>query len=90
MFEGFMEYQVRSAGTDQGARIRISAGHIGWADKIFVMEKKHLQLIKQKFGDLLTGKEVTCLHIPDEYPYMDRELIELLRERLSGHIVIPE
>lgn len=54
------------------------------------MEKKHLQLIKQKFGDMLDGKEVVCLHIPDDYPYMDRELIELLKERLRGHIEVPE
>jgi predicted protein tyrosine phosphatase len=90
MFDGFVEYQVRSAGTDQGARIRITAGHIGWADKIFVMEKKHLQLLKQKFGDHLGGKNVVCLHISDDYQYMDRELIEILKERLSEYIEVPE
>jgi predicted protein tyrosine phosphatase len=89
IFEGSTQYQVKSAGTDPGARIRVTAGQIGWADKIFVMEKKHLQLIKQKFGDVLYGKEVFCLHIPDDYPYMDRELIELLQERLTGFIEVP-
>jgi predicted protein tyrosine phosphatase len=90
MYEGYTEYDVRSAGTDPGARVRITSGHIGWADKIFVMEKKHLQLLKHKFGDSLDGKQVVCLHIPDDFPYMDRELIEVLGERLSGYIEVPE
>ncbi len=86
IFERSTHYDVRSAGTDPGARVRITSGHIGWADKIFVMEKKHLQLTKQKFGDHLHGKEIICLHIPDDFPYMDRELIELIQERLIGHL----
>lgn len=90
MFEGSALYQVRSAGTDPGARVRITAGHIGWADRIFVMEKKHLQIVKEKFADAVYGKELVCLHIPDIYPYMDRELVELLQERLTGYIEVPE
>lgn len=89
IYEGF-HYQVRSAGTDPGARIRITEGHVGWADWIFVMEKKHLQIVKRKYGDLLQGKKVVCLNVPDQYKFMDRELIDLLKSLLSEYIEVPE
>jgi predicted protein tyrosine phosphatase len=90
MYAGFAGYQVRSAGTDPGARIRITPGHVGWADWIFVMEKKHVQILKNKYGDLLSGKKLVCLHIEDRYKLMDRELIDLLKVRLSEHIEVPD
>jgi len=89
IYEHFAQYQVRSAGTDQGARVRITEGHIGWADWIFLMETKHVQIVKSKYSDQLQGKKVVCLHIPDDYQFMDVELIELLRSRLSEYIEVP-
>jgi predicted protein tyrosine phosphatase len=40
--------QARSAGTRTGARIKVTAGHLGWADRVFVMEKKHLRRLERK------------------------------------------
>lgn len=57
---------------------------------IFVMEKKHRRRLEEKFGDILDGKEVVCLNIPDDYQLMDPELIDLLLEKLSPYITIPE
>jgi predicted protein tyrosine phosphatase len=38
---------------------------------------------------MLNGaKNVICLDIPDEYTFMDEELIEILRSRVSDHIEI--
>src|SRR5262245_14605995 len=70
--------QVRSAGTQPEARIVITAGHIGWADLIFLMEKSHLSRIRRKFPEALEGKRTVTLHIPDEYAFMQPELIEEL------------
>lgn len=89
IYEKSERYEVRSAGTDPGARIRVTAGHIGWADVIFVMEKKHSQLLQSKYSDLLNRKKMICLHISDSYEFMDAELIDLLRMRLSEYIEIP-
>jgi len=44
------------------------------------MEKKHVRRIREKYNDLLTGKEVICLNIPDDYAFMDDELINVLRD----------
>jgi len=89
LFEGFSGCQVRSCGTQPGARIVINEGHIGWADWIFCMEKSHLDRIRLKFPDSLQGKYVVCLHIPDEYDFMDPDLLDELRAKLAPHVAIP-
>src|SRR5882672_4507901 len=42
IYQKFAGYSVRSAGTESGARIKITECHIGWSDWIFCMEKKHI------------------------------------------------
>ena len=78
--------QVRSAGTQPDARIVVSDGHIGWADVIFVMERSHAARLQQKFGDALDGKQVITLHIPDDYEYMQQELIDELENKVGQYI----
>jgi predicted protein tyrosine phosphatase len=90
MYQGFPSYSVKSAGTEPGARIRVKQGHIGWADIIFVMEKKHGRILREKFGEAMDGKTVICLRIPDEYSYMETALIEELKGALSGLVEVPE
>ncbi|MBC8001251.1 MAG: protein tyrosine phosphatase [Opitutaceae bacterium] len=89
IFSGTPGWLVKSAGTEDGARIKITAGLVGWADVVFVMEKKHLDRIRAAFGELLTGRKLVCLQIPDDFPYMHLELIQLLRDRVSEHLPDP-
>ncbi len=86
IFNGTNGHEVRSAGTESNARIKVTGGHIGWADIIFVMEKKHLRRIQEKFGDILKDKKVIILDISDDYSFMDEELIEILISRVSEYI----
>ncbi|WP_084403279.1 low molecular weight protein tyrosine phosphatase family protein [Paenibacillus antarcticus] len=90
IFDGYNCYEVRSAGTEEGARIKVTEGHIGWSDLIFVMEKKHTRRLKDKFPIILKNKRLICLDIPDDYQFMDEELIEILKSRVSEHIEVPE
>jgi predicted protein tyrosine phosphatase len=69
---------VRSAGTSNSARIKVTEKLIEWADLIFVMEKHHKQLLNQKYTTSMEGKQIIILDIPDEYQYMDSELIDIL------------
>lgn len=89
MFEGFPLYQVRSAGTQPGARIVVTEGHLGWADLIFCMEKSHANRLHRKFPEAMEGKRVICLHIPDEYDLMQPELIDELRAKLAEYVTLP-
>ncbi|NMO98267.1 protein tyrosine phosphatase [Paenibacillus lemnae] len=90
IFDGYNNYEVRSAGTEEGARIKVTEGHIGWSDLIFVMEKKHTRRLTDKFPISLKTKRLICLDISDDYQFMDEELIEILKSRVSEHIEVPE
>ncbi len=79
-------YQARSAGTEAGARIKLTAKLVGWADIIFVMEKKHKQRITEKFPDEAGQSEIIVLDIPDDYPYMDQELVDMIRISVAPYL----
>ena len=72
---------VRSAGTSPNARCKVSAEDIRWADMIFVMEETHKSRLVAEFSHLLDGKTI---HIPDEYKYMDPELVEQLEQSVNA------
>lgn len=86
IFHGVNGYEVRSAGTEEHARIKITEGHVGWADIIFVMEKKHARRIQDKFRSSLLDKRIICLNIADDYQFMDEDLVGLLESSVSEYI----
>ena len=40
----------------------------------------------QRFGPLLKGRRVICLGVPDDYEYMQPELVELLERKVGDHL----
>jgi predicted protein tyrosine phosphatase len=75
---------VRSAGTSPSARRKVSIDDIRWADVIFVMEEKHKSRLVTEFTSLIKNKTIHVLDIPDEYKYMDPELVEQLEQSVGG------
>lgn len=67
---------ARSCGTNMGARRRVSPSDLKWADVILVMEEKHKQRLLAEFPGEMRFKEVHVLDIPDNYEFMDPELID--------------
>ena len=86
IFNGVNGIQARSAGTEPSARIRVTGGHIAWADLIFVMEKKHLRRLQDKFSEEIADKKIICLHIADDYQFMQTELVDILETEVTGHL----
>ncbi|POS00674.1 protein-tyrosine phosphatase [Flavobacterium croceum DSM 17960] len=86
IFKNNPNYEVKSAGTENSARIRINANHIIWADTIFVMEKKHHERLLEKFPKEMNNKKIVILEIQDIYKYMDAELIEELKNSLTEYL----
>ena len=86
LFDGHLTYEARSAGTEPGARVRVTAEHLGWADVVFVMERRHADILRAKFPAELAGKPVINLRIPDKFQFLDSGLQDLLRERLTEHL----
>lgn len=81
-----MSHKVKSAGTDDGARIKLTEKHLNWADIIFVMENKHRQIIKQKFKESPAIRKIIVLNIADEYPFMDEELILSIKTAVAPYL----
>lgn len=78
--------RVKSAGTENNARIKVNAKHLTWADIVFVMENHHKEKLMQQFPNECSNIEIVILEIPDEYKYMDKELIEEIQDSVSCYI----
>ena len=50
------------------------------------MEKSHLNRIRRKFPQALQGKRIITLGIPDEYEFMQPELLDELRGKLGPYV----
>lgn len=77
-------WSVRSAGLARDAEVQLSEEDLEWADIVFVMESVHKRRLKEKFGTVIKDQRVVCLGIPDNYEYMDEELIQLLEKKVPG------
>ena len=75
-----------SAGIGNDAEVQLSTEQVEWADTIFVMEKVHRSRLQKKFRKYLNDKKIICLDIPDQYPLMDMELIELLKSKVRPYL----
>lgn len=76
-------YSARSAGTSPSAKKTVSHLDLRWADDIFVMEGKHRNRVKAKFPRLVEHKRIHVLDIPDEYQFMDPELLVVLEQSID-------
>lgn len=79
--------EVRSAGVDKNATVPVTEELLKWADIIFAMEDKQKDIIRKRFKDIVKGKRMICLYIPDEYDFMAPDLIELLKERVTPYLL---
>lgn len=48
---------------------------------MFVMDKSHRNKLSKKFKEFLGNKRVVCLDIPNEFEFMDPDLVRLLEVR---------
>lgn len=85
IYKNDSNYIVKSAGTENSARIKVNGKWILWAEIIFVM-KKHKDRLIEKFSNEIHGKEIIVLDILDVYKFMDKELIEELKISVSQYI----
>jgi predicted protein tyrosine phosphatase len=81
VFSSWPNVETDSAGLGNDANLSVSPELLAWADTIFVMEKAHKNKLSKKFRAYLNGKRVICLDIPDEYEYMQPELVRLLESK---------
>jgi protein-tyrosine phosphatase len=73
-------------GSEQYAATELTAEDINWSDLIFAMEEKHKQTMVEKFPSEIEQKKIIVLDIQDKYKFMDDELIEEIKIRVSKYI----
>jgi predicted protein tyrosine phosphatase len=79
-------HQFKSAGTEPSAVVKVSVKHIIWADLIFAMEKRHKQRLIERFPVETKSRNIIILDIPDEYQYMDEELVGMIRTSVDPYL----
>ncbi|MFM9871900.1 MAG: protein tyrosine phosphatase [Fimbriimonadaceae bacterium] len=75
---------VRSGGTAKSSARRVSADDLRWADLVLVMEERYSERLWELFPEAMEGVVVRSLEIPDDYKYMDPELVEEIRFGVAG------
>lgn len=87
VFAKWPDVETDSAGLNNDAETTLSPEQIGWADIVFVMEKTHRTKLQKHFGRYLRDKRVICLDIPDDYKYMQPELVRLLETKAGKFLL---
>lgn len=83
MFASRPGVETASAGLAPDAEEQCSAELVEWADLIFVMERAHRARLQRRFGAQLKRARVVCLDIPDDYAFMQPELVALLQKKVG-------
>lgn len=81
---------AKSAGLSHLARTQVTEELLDWADVVFVMERRLERMLRRSFGEHLAGRQVVSLDVPDDYQFMQAELIAVLAERLAPHMGLPD
>ncbi|MGV3556135.1 MAG: low molecular weight protein tyrosine phosphatase family protein [Croceibacterium sp.] len=86
IFADWPGIEVSSAGTNRDAENPLTDELVEWADAIFVKERAHLSKVRSKFRKSLGSRRIVCLDIPDEYEFMNPDLVRLLQSRMQRHL----
>ena len=80
------DLDVRSAGTSNDALVRVNQRMLEWADTIFIMETEQRRALEEMFPAHPVLERLICLDIPDDYVFLQPELVSLLEARLETHL----
>ncbi len=80
------DLDVRSAGTSDDALVRVNKRMLDWADLIFTMDPEQERALSRMFPGHPSLSRLICLGIPDDYGFLDPELVRLLEERVPAHL----
>ena len=86
VFSNRDDLEVGSAGLDHDADEVCTPEWLEWAEIVFVMEKRHRALLSKRFRPHLKRARIVCLDIPDDYEFMQPELVRLLQARVTPHL----
>jgi len=87
IFKNDSRFSIRSAGLSYKSDRKISEKDLNWADLVFVMENGYRARILGQYRHMELPP-IENLDIPDDYEFMDEELVELLTDRINDTLRI--
>jgi predicted protein tyrosine phosphatase len=85
IFKTDSRFHIRSAGISPSSDRRLSEKDLVWADLVLVMDADQRSRIRDLYKQTPLPK-IEILDIPDEYEFMDEELIGLLKDRINDSL----
>ena len=82
IFKNDDRFNIRSVGLSPKSKRKISENDLNWANLVFVMESEQRSKIRELYRQLELLK-IEVLNISDDYEFMDKELVQLLTERIN-------
>src|SRR5687768_12101166 len=80
MFAKRPDLDVRSAGTSHVALVQVNQRMLEWADTIFIMDRDQRQALRSMFPNHPALERLICLDIPDDYQFLQPELMTVLED----------
>lgn len=87
IFKNDNRFNIRSAGLSPNSDRKISENDLNWADLVFVMETGQRAKVWELFRHLELPT-IEVLNIPDDYEFMNDELVELLTVGINDTLKI--
>lgn len=85
IFKNDKRFNIRSVGLSPKSDRKIAETDLNWADLVFVMESKQKAKLQDQFCHVEIP-DIEILHIPDDYEFMDEELVEMLTEKINDTV----
>ena len=79
-------WQVASAGTERDAPTPLTRDLVEWADVAVCMQKQHRDWIPSKLKGAIPDERILILGVPDDYEFMQPELVALLTKLVPGRL----
>ncbi len=76
------DLDVRSAGTSGDAMVRVTARMLDWADVVVIMDDSQRAALTAMFPLHPAIARLICLEIPDDFTFLQPELVTLLEDRV--------
>lgn len=87
IFKNDNRFNIRSAGLSPKSDRKISEKDLNWADLVLVMETGQRAKVRELYMNLELP-DIEILNIPDDYEFMDEELVSILTDRINDSLRI--
>ena len=87
VFSNYPNLSVRSAGLSPQSPRQLSSKDLSWADIVFVMEDQHKKRVRELSRRFqIEVSKIVVLDIPDDYEFMDPELVLQLEQSVPLYL----